>query len=187
MLDATMATSEYIDDLFAEAFACFEQGLCYDEIDDSDNAIAIYERGLKLVKEAENAKNVKKSELYKNIIKIRKKVEMRIEELKLERSKITTKKTTTISQDEKSIDNQKDNIVKVELRQQLESISEGEAELIFFIPDGVQLFIIEGDETSVPTYPCPLEIFRFNTQTKSSTSIQAEAFMQVGPWVYPLI
>uniref|UniRef100_A0A915BUD4 MIT domain-containing protein n=2 Tax=Parascaris TaxID=6254 RepID=A0A915BUD4_PARUN len=121
-LDATMATSEYIDDLFAEAFACFEQGLCYDEIDDSDNAIAIYERGLKLVKEAENAKNVKKSELYKNIIKIRKKVEMRIKELKLERSKITTKKATT-SQDEKSIDNQKDNIVKVELRQQLESMS----------------------------------------------------------------
>lgn len=33
--------------------------------------------------------------------------------------------------------------VKVELRQHLESVSEGEAELIFFIPDGVQLFIIE--------------------------------------------
>lgn len=183
-----MATSEYVDDLFAEAFACFEQGLCYDEIDDCDNAIVMYERGLNLVKEAENTKKIKKSELYKNIIETRKKVETRMQELKRERSKINTKKATT-SQEEKSTDNQKDkdDTVKVELRQQLESVSEGEAELIFFIPDGVQLFIIEGDDTSVPTYPCPLEIFRFNTQTKSSTGVQAEAFMQVGPWVYPLI
>ncbi|VDK62964.1 unnamed protein product [Anisakis simplex] len=178
--------SPNIDDLFAEAFACFEQGLCYDEINDYENAIIIYERGLNLVKEAELGKNAKKSALYKEICTSGKRVEKRLKKLKKEKTPTQLKRSLTEPEKEKPdewvmVDKASigDEDVKHELREQLESINEGEAELVFFIPDGVQLFIIEGDSTSVPTYPCPLEIFRFNKQTKLTNDVQAEAFIKV--------
>ncbi|VDM42880.1 unnamed protein product [Toxocara canis] len=183
-----MTSSQHVDDLLAEAFACFEQGLCYDEVDDYENAMEMYERGLNLVKEAEKEKSVKKSELYKNIIEARKRVEKRLPRLK-KRKRSKTRQSPSKSEKEKMKDRRtnEDDTVKIELRQQLESVGEGEAELVFCIPDGVQLFIIEGDETTVPTYPCPLQIFQFNAQTQTSADVHAEAFMKVGPWVYPLI
>ncbi|VDK22009.1 unnamed protein product [Anisakis simplex] len=214
------------DDLFAEAFACFEQGLCYDEINDyvrfqirslsyktnffatkiflkqpififsykndgnrtiepslraadrqlqsggsfaifgcpsdsnltdclwlsdfEENAIIIYERGLNLVKEAELGKNAKKSALYKEICTSRKRVEKRLKKLKKEKTPTQLKRSLTEPEKEKPdewvmVDKASigDEDVKHELREQLESINEGEAELVFFIPDGVQLFIIE--------------------------------------------
>ncbi|KHN85768.1 Spartin [Toxocara canis] len=174
-----MTSSQHVDDLLAEAFACFEQGLCYDEVDDYENAMEMYERGLNLVKEAEKEKSVKKSELYKNIIEARKRVEKRLPRLK-KRKRSKTRQSPSKSEKEKMKDRRtnEDDTVKIELRQQLESVGEGEAELVFCIPDGVQLFIIEGDETTVPTYPCPLQIFQFNAQTQTSADVHAEAFMK---------
>lgn len=171
-----------VDDFLAEAFACFEQGLCYDDIDDTQNAAGIYERGLNLVKEAEKQKDFKKSEMYKGVMETRKKVESRLKVIKKQKPK--DKKGTSESQKE-VLDKEKQE--KTELREQLESCAAGDAELIFFIPDGVQLFTIEGDETTAPTYPSPLELFRFNPQTQRTANVQADAFIKVGPWTYPLI
>lgn len=176
-----------VDNLFAEAFACFEQGLCYDEIFDGESAVGMYERGLNLVKEAEKRKTAMKSDLYKDIVEARKKVNSRVKALRNQRK---SKKETTLPQKEskgKTCEyEQNEHKAKNELRQQLETAGASDPELIFYIPDGVQLFMIEGEEATVPTCPSPLEIFRFNPQSKPP-NLQADAFVQVGPWAYPLI
>lgn len=66
------------------------------------------------------------------------------------------------------------------------------AEELYSIPDGVQIFFIERQEASVPTYPTSLRIFRFKIDNSPSASASAAAegppaFLQVGDWVYPLL
>ncbi|VDN51271.1 unnamed protein product [Dracunculus medinensis] len=172
-----MLQTEYFDDIFAEAFACFEQGLSYDEVGDKKNAEVIYDRGLKLVQEILKEKRAKKCKLYKNMMDVHKRVEERLRVLKKEYNPSVAKNEEKFTAIEKK--------VKAELRKELKSVNTGEAELIFFISNGVQLFMIEGDEISTPTIPAPLEIFRFFQRQEQSENIQA--FIKVGPWVYPLI
>ncbi|CAB3407876.1 unnamed protein product [Caenorhabditis bovis] len=57
-----------------------------------------------------------------------------------------------------------------------------EADLIYFLPEGVQIFTIDGDETTAPSEPTSLQILMLNSNEQ-----QIEAFIQVGPWVYPLM
>ncbi|KIH66958.1 hypothetical protein ANCDUO_02714 [Ancylostoma duodenale] len=85
--------------------------------------------------------------------------------------------------------------VKSELRGCLEEVGDAEAEVIFSIPDGVQLFTIDGDNTTTPTYPTSLQVLHFSSHYASSKSQNSEvdkaekpsALIQVGPWVYPLV
>uniref|UniRef100_A0A1I7WUE6 TPR_REGION domain-containing protein n=1 Tax=Heterorhabditis bacteriophora TaxID=37862 RepID=A0A1I7WUE6_HETBA len=66
------------DALLSEAYACLEQGLCYDEINDWEQTLGMYERGLHLIKEAQKTKNAKKSELYKHLMDAKESVERRL-------------------------------------------------------------------------------------------------------------
>ncbi|WKX89789.1 hypothetical protein Q1695_008997 [Nippostrongylus brasiliensis] len=172
------------DALFSEAYACLDQGLCYEEFDDRANAAAMYERALNLIREAEKAKNAKKSELYKHLMEAKpsavnrlKVLEKEIAEGKLQVANVSEEKT------EKE---------KTEIRECLEGVGDAEADVIFSIPDGVQLFTIDGEQTTAPTYPTSLQILRF-TSADSISKLPGEpadkpsALIQVGPWVYPLV
>ncbi|KAK6056541.1 hypothetical protein COOONC_05955 [Cooperia oncophora] len=170
------------DALFSEAYACLDQGLCYDEDNDRENAAAMYERALNLIAEAEKSKNAKKSELYKNLMEAKPSAAHRLKVLEKEIAENKSEKA-------EGVYNEKHEKEKSELRDCLESVGDAEAEVIFSIPDGVQLFTIDGDETTVPTYPTSLQILRFNKSDSASKlpSAPADALIQVGPWVYPLV
>uniref|UniRef100_A0A915PXY2 Inheritance of peroxisomes protein 1 n=1 Tax=Setaria digitata TaxID=48799 RepID=A0A915PXY2_9BILA len=47
--------------------------------------------------------------------------------------------------------------------------------------------MIENETTSIPTAPSSLEIFQFPSDQGRPESGQVEAFIQVGPWSYPLV
>lgn len=176
-------TAPHVDELYSEACACIEQGLCYDEIDDAENALAFYDRSLLLMKEAEKEKNYKKSEMYKTMMEGKKRVEKRMKDLKKSKKFEKAEKPEAKKQKQNE-----DDEVKKELKSQIEAMgTTHEADLLYYIPEGVQLFVIEGENTSIPTYPSSLEIFRFSLDQKKPESIRAKAFMQVGPWSYPLI
>ncbi|KHJ75770.1 hypothetical protein OESDEN_24614 [Oesophagostomum dentatum] len=72
------------DTLFSEAYASIDQGLCYEESNDRENAASMYERALNLINEAEKAKNAKKSELYKNLMEAKPSVANRLKVLEKE-------------------------------------------------------------------------------------------------------
>ncbi|KAL6730861.1 hypothetical protein Aduo_001788 [Ancylostoma duodenale] len=177
------------DALFSEAYACIDQGLCYEECNDRENAASMYERGLNLIMEAEKAKNAKKSELYKHLMEAKPSMMNRLKVLEKEIAEGSTEK------DEKSFMLYSVFHVKSELRGCLEEVGDAEAEVIFSIPDGVQLFTIDGDNTTTPTYPTSLQVLLFSSHYASSKSQNSEvdkaekpsALIQVGPWVYPLV
>ncbi|KAK6019940.1 hypothetical protein OSTOST_14411, partial [Ostertagia ostertagi] len=170
------------DALFSEAYACLDQGLCYEEDNDRVNAASMYERALNLIAEAEKSKNAKKSELYKHLMEAKPSAAHRLKVLEKEIAENRSEKVG-------GVDDEKHEKAKSELRDCLEGVGDAEADVIFSIPDGVQLFSIDGDETTVPTYPTSLQILRFNATDPTSKlpRAPADALIQVGPWVYPLV
>ncbi|ETN81899.1 hypothetical protein NECAME_00250 [Necator americanus] len=72
------------DALFSEAYAAIDQGLCYEEYNDRENAASMYERGLNLITEAEKAKNAKRSDLYKHLMEAKPSVANRLKVLEKE-------------------------------------------------------------------------------------------------------
>ncbi|KAL3998261.1 Senescence-associated family protein [Acanthocheilonema viteae] len=172
-----MTTNRNINELYCEACACMEQGLCYDEIDDIENALAFYDRSLLLIKEAAKEKNYKKSDMYKVVMEVKNRVEARIKDLKASKKKKQVK-DETLDVKKMKMENEEN---KKELKKQIESMHTVEADLVYYIPDGVQLFIIENESTSTPTAPSSLEIFRF------SSNQERPEFNHVGPWSYPLV
>ncbi|RCN31215.1 hypothetical protein ANCCAN_23010 [Ancylostoma caninum] len=196
------------DALFSEAYACIDQGLCYEECNDRENAASMYERGLNLIMEAEKAKNAKKSELYKHLMEAKPSVTNRLKVLEKEIAEGSTEKDekcTLEKQEQVTFISYYVFYVKSELRGCLEEVGDAEAEVIFSIPDGVQLFTIDGDNTTTPTYPTSLQVLHFSghdasSKTENSEMDKAEkpsALIQVlllttcpasvGPWVYPLV
>lgn len=168
-----------VDAVFSEAYASIEQGLCYDEVGDWENTLAMYEKGVNLIKEGEKMKNAKKSEMWKMLQEAKSSVERRIIVLRKEGPKPPT--SEKVKEAEASVENEKEAI-----RMQLDSFGSQEAELVYFLPDGVQLFTIDGEKTTAPTTPTSLQILRF-PQSDDGTVSDTRAFIQVGPWVYPLM
>ncbi|VDK63909.1 unnamed protein product [Onchocerca ochengi] len=179
-----MTTNRDVNELYSEACACMEQGLCYDEIDDIENALAFYERSLLLIKEAAKEKNCKKNDMYKIVMEGKKRVETRIKDLKKNKEEQKQMTDETSGTKKMKMENEEN---KNELKKQIESMHTAEADLIYYIPDGVQLFIIENESTSAPTVPSSLEIFRLSSTDDRPETTQVETFIQIGPWSYPLV
>ncbi|KJH51628.1 hypothetical protein DICVIV_02164 [Dictyocaulus viviparus] len=172
-----------VDALFSEAYACLDQGLCYEECNDRKNAAAMFERALNLIKEAEKSKHAKKSELYKHLMEAKPSVTNRLQ--------VLVKEIAEQSQNVSAVKDDGDEM-KSNIRDCLENVGDVEADVIFSIADGVQLFMIDGDETTVPTYPTSLQILVFNNLEASkcedkTLGTKPSALIQVGPWVYPLV
>ncbi|MFH4977956.1 hypothetical protein AB6A40_004665 [Gnathostoma spinigerum] len=170
----------HADDYFSEVFARFERGLCFDEAGDKDNAVLMYEQGVKIFKDGAQMKDAKSSELYEAMFEAAKRAEQRLAEIKDDSEEFCQKKSYQHSE-------AKEDQTNISLRDHLESVGSGNAELIFFIPDGVQVFMIEGDSASTPTRPSALEVFRLTQDDDAVDSQNGEVFIKVGPWVYPLI
>ncbi|VDN05319.1 unnamed protein product [Thelazia callipaeda] len=156
-----IAMTSTVDELYSEAWACIEQGLCYDEVDDTQNALAFYERSLLLMKEASKEKNCKESRMYETVMKVKEKVESRIKELNESEKNQTQEPNVEEAEVEakevifflslKCYKQMKCAFqIKKELKKQIEPLHMVEADLIYFIPDGVQLFIIEVGPWSYP-------------------------------------
>ncbi|CAK5049943.1 unnamed protein product [Meloidogyne enterolobii] len=172
-----MSNSDAVDCLFSEAYALIEQGLCYDEVNDKQNALLMYQKGLDLSQQAFELEKGSNSEKKENLSKtsqglsrVKELVENRIEEIK-------NTKNEEISKEKIS-----------EIRGNLNTTFEPNAQLYYWLPDGVQLVIIEGDKTNAPTPPSSLAIFieLKQDETCSKSAPLPPAFIQVGTWVYPL-
>uniref|UniRef100_A0A914L444 MIT domain-containing protein n=3 Tax=Meloidogyne TaxID=189290 RepID=A0A914L444_MELIC len=172
-----MSNSDTVDCLFSEAYALIEQGLCYDEVNDKQNALLMYQKGLDLSQQAFELEKEPNSEKKENLSKtsqglsrVKELVENRIEEIK-------NTKNEEISKEKIS-----------EIRGNLNTTFEPNAQLYYWLPDGVQLVIIEGDKTNAPTPPSSLAIFieLKQDETCSKNAPLPPAFIQVGTWVYPL-
>ncbi|CAI2321112.1 unnamed protein product [Caenorhabditis sp. 36 PRJEB53466] len=166
-----------VDAVFSEAYASIEQGLCYDEVSDWENTLSMYEKGVNLIKVGEKMRNAKKSEMWKMLQEAKNSVEHRVKVLKSEGPKPPTPEK--IKEAEESVENEKEAI-----RMQLDSYGSQDAELIYFLPEGVQLFTIDGEKTTAPTAPTSLQILRF---PDAEDRAETRAFVQVGPWAYPLM
>ncbi|GMT00271.1 hypothetical protein PENTCL1PPCAC_22445, partial [Pristionchus entomophagus] len=178
-------TSLDLDDIFGESYACIEQGLCYDDVGQKTEAVSMYERGLILLQEGEKMEGAKGNELYNYIKEAEGSVKQRVSVLMREIGQSvrgTTAKETKEAQ--------------FAGYPSLSPFGDEDAELVLFIPDGVQLFSIDAISTNAPTYPSPLSIFKFPPRQPSQPtssdappsfdSIRPDAFIQVGPWTYPL-
>ncbi|KAI1728412.1 senescence-associated protein domain-containing protein [Ditylenchus destructor] len=162
------------DCLFADAYAYFDQGVCFDEDGNKGEAKNMYNQGLELVDKATKMKNAKKSDLYAGIITTRDRILERVKELNSNSSSdISTSKVQNI-------------------RETFDAAgATGDAELIYWLPDGVQLVIIENDSTAAPTDPSSLAILKLDSsaipkEMEDNKKALPQAFIQVGPWAYPL-
>uniref|UniRef100_A0A915DEX9 MIT domain-containing protein n=1 Tax=Ditylenchus dipsaci TaxID=166011 RepID=A0A915DEX9_9BILA len=115
------------DCLYADAFAFFDQGACHDEEGDVEEAKNMYNQGLELVKQGSKTKDAQKSELYKGVMETQAKILERIGELK------------TKAQSKEKVQ---------KIREALDSAGTGDAELLYWLPEGVQLVTIEGETTA---------------------------------------
>ncbi|CAL8333713.1 unnamed protein product [Boreogadus saida] len=63
-----------------------------------------------------------------------------------------------------------------------------EAEELFFLPHGVQLFFVTPDgQVSAPSYPGVLRLVRFTGERPRGAPSRPPAFLQVCDWLYPLM
>jgi Zn-dependent metalloprotease len=166
--------SELVDSAFADAYAFFDQGLCYDEAGQTENAKQMYEKGIAIVDEATKVHKSEKSPLYENIVETKKKVEQRLNDIKSGKT----------SKNEKA--------VVESLRQEIAHSAADDADLLYWLPEGVQLVVIENGTTAAPTTPSSLIILRLTKEAiEKMPSVEnrekPKALIQVGPWAYPLI
>ncbi|CAJ0567753.1 unnamed protein product, partial [Mesorhabditis spiculigera] len=185
-----------VDELLSEGYACLDQALIYDEDGDYENTVSLYERGLNLIEEAGKEKKAQKSELWGTMMEAKPSVENRLKMLKKQGPKnvpaggpspMDASVSKEVEAKRAQEFSEKDGFVRTDsIRKKLDTAGEEEAELVYFLPGGVQLFTIDGEETAAPTYPTALEILRF-VGGSANTTTKASAYIQVGPWVYPLM
>ncbi|CEF68304.1 Spartin [Strongyloides ratti] len=186
-----------VESFLTEVLAFFEQGICYDDDGEKNLAIKMYKHGLELLEEAEKIPETKNHELFDMICEAKKKVILRLSNLEknLDTNNIKKINYDDISNDEMikviNISGSESSKTNSKDGKNLKESVDNEAEVIFFIPEGVQLFVIDGESASIPTYPTSLQILKFKEKSpkinENIKKFKPDAFIQVGPWVYPLI
>ncbi|CAG5124262.1 unnamed protein product [Candidula unifasciata] len=76
------------------------------------------------------------------------------------------------------------------MRREISSGHLANAEELFNVPDGVQIFYITAEGyVSAPTYPTSLHVIKLmnEPQTQGPNGEEAPVFLHVGDWMYPLI
>ncbi|KAH7715622.1 Protein F57B10.9 [Aphelenchoides avenae] len=144
-------SSEAVDCAFADAYAFIEQGLCHDEAGQHEDAKKMYEKAMEIVNETKKLPKADKSELYKGVVNVQSRVEDRLKELKKDKT----------SKNEKAV---------AKIREEMESVNDNDAELLYWLPEGVQLVVIEEGTTAAPTTPSSLAIFRLTHDTKKKVA-----------------
>uniref|UniRef100_A0AC35TZ36 Inheritance of peroxisomes protein 1 n=1 Tax=Rhabditophanes sp. KR3021 TaxID=114890 RepID=A0AC35TZ36_9BILA len=163
--------SRTVESLLTEVFAYFEQGKVYEEESQRELAQIMYKRGVELFEETNKMPEAHKDSLYLKVKEMKENIAI----------EFTQKK---VSNEDIAFDEEINEKAKLEITENID------AEIIFFIPDGVQLYVIEGESTTIPTYPTSLQILKCKNPVPikdDNEDFQAEAFIHVGLWVYPLI
>lgn len=165
-------------DIYNEAYAVIDQGVCFDEVGQVDNAIRMYDKGLQLIDMANEIPNGDRGETYNKMNLAKKHILSRLNSLNGGTAELGASSNQPL-----------DDINTV-----LSCMGNTKnAEELLFIPDGVQLFFIKGDDASVPSYPSYLKVFKFTKTKEAAADVvkrpesSAPAFLQVGDWVYPLV
>ncbi|VDP00748.1 unnamed protein product [Soboliphyme baturini] len=180
-----------ISHLYYEAYVCVDKGIHFDQMGNSDAAIAMYRCGLEIIDTAGTLPDVATNELYVKMLKARSAIEERLKFLEHSGGDQATSPPSDIGA-------VFDGSPPSGIEPPCDSMPRDEnAQLLFEIPDGVQIFFITDTETSVPSYPSGLKIFRYNglclyvnpTPIMISPQIELHAtgFMQIDTWVYPFI
>uniref|UniRef100_A0A183BJ45 Diguanylate cyclase n=1 Tax=Globodera pallida TaxID=36090 RepID=A0A183BJ45_GLOPA len=157
------------------------QGLCYDEVDDRSNARLMYERGLELGDQALRLDTGRRSGLRNGLERVRVLVEERV---------ATIRDNLHHADSRKAVETIRNSLLAAS---EDTAAATTDAELFFWLPDGVQLVVIEDDKTNAPTPPSSLAIFRLSNPQEALNngnelaSLSPAAFIQVGPWAYPLV
>jgi hypothetical protein len=165
-----------VDCIFSDAYAFFDQGLIYDEANHIDDARSMYIKGLALVEQGEKLKKSKKSTLYKDIMEMKKRIQDRLEDIKKGETKLDVKKADSL---------------RTSLMELEDKNTSTDAELIYWLPDNVQLVTINEGETTVSEPPTSLAILKLMEPEKASkeseTKFIPQAILQAGPFAYPLM
>uniref|UniRef100_A0A914XFV3 Inheritance of peroxisomes protein 1 n=1 Tax=Plectus sambesii TaxID=2011161 RepID=A0A914XFV3_9BILA len=169
-----------LDDLYHEAYALVEQGICYDEIGDREGALRMYEHGLELIDAAGKKPDATSNPSYKKMMQAKDHIDERLKDLRGDSA------AAAGSNKVKAGSSSPQPAPYEAINGAIEAFGSKEVDEIFLIPHGVQLFMIEGEETTVPTYPEELKIYKFHGDAAHAPA-GAEAFIQVGSWVYPLM
>ncbi|KAI6182923.1 Senescence domain-containing protein [Aphelenchoides bicaudatus] len=164
-----------VDSLLGECLAYVEQGIVCLEENDKENAATMLNMAEELIREAEKMDGAKRSDLYPMTVDGLHKLEAMYNNVE----SVELKKTTPLGTEPLS-DKKKGH----------ETL---DAELIYWLPEGVQLVTIENEQSAVPSPPTSLAIFEVE-QPKKSDKLYPDlkavgnptAIIQVGPWVYPL-
>lgn len=141
--------AEIVEELYKDAYDSVSRGICFDHMGKTCEALAMYQKGLRLIDAASEISGCEQNVMYQEMVKAREHILFCMKGLKNDAGSETVP-----------------------------------TEQLLLIENGVQLFSIRGEETSVPSYPTSLKIFKFSS---SPCSTSPPAFLQVGSWVYPLV
>lgn len=168
---------------------CCCAGICYDEVGQSDGALAMYEKGLELIDRAAQLSGAASSPLYAKMRDARDHVLARLKDLRASDPAAPSAASATRISPFDAVTGA------------IAAFGDAKsAEEIFSIPGGCQIFTVQGEETSVPSYPEALRIFRFKEDSPTdekgpplppagtaAADAPPPAFIQVGDWVHPLV
>ncbi|KAI6178050.1 Senescence domain-containing protein [Aphelenchoides besseyi] len=166
-----------INGLLGDALAYVEQAVIYLEEGDKENATSMMKVAEELVREAENMDGAKSNALYTMAVDALQKLEAQYNNSEMAELKKTVPLGAPPAYNLTDDGHQKPL----------------DAQLLYWLPDGVQLVTIENGVTASPSPPASLGIFVVEQPKKSDSlypSLEAaghpNALIQVGPWVYPL-
>ncbi|KHJ48904.1 hypothetical protein D918_01209 [Trichuris suis] len=171
---ATITPPSALSSLYHRAYACIDQAIWFDEKGEDDMAIRMYEQGLAFITQAEQTSDSEKNPLVQKMLRAKEHVATRLGFLR---------------------NKDKGNFERIPSTTALDAFEPcTDAELIFQISEGVQIFQVIGNETSVPSYPTCLQIFKYvkadetpKAKTVMNTAGEAVGFIKVNTWIYPLI
>lgn len=194
-----------------EAFLYIDQGLSCDELGQGEQAVTLYQKGLRCIDRA--------LEIPSNRPECRgpqwEKVQRMKEKMEKTKSQITSRVQNILQSDANAVRSLTDPPPSYEMattpqsqeedRSQFDSYFDsvdggmaqaqagemmGNAVEIFSISEGVQIYFISSDGfVSAPSYPSSLGIYRFRdpASEEASNGQTPPAFLSIGSWTYPLV
>ncbi|XP_062598431.1 spartin-like isoform X1 [Saccostrea cucullata] len=190
--------------LHDSAFKAINKGLALDEESNIPLALTNYQKGLEQIEKGLviNAENLKCSEDEKNEVKLMQQkmtktklqIEYRVQSLTQTRNGSMEVEAPPSYEESISSPGSVSDEAFISLGdsimgdQSSDDTLSANAEEIFNIPDGVQIFYITPEGfVSAPSYPTSLRIFRFTDPPPAEDQNRPPAFLKVDNWMYPLV
>ncbi|CDW55136.1 Activator of basal transcription 1 [Trichuris trichiura] len=155
---ATGTPSSALSSLYHRAYACIDQAIWFDEKGEDDMAVRMYEQGLAFITQAEQMSDSEKNPLVQKMLRAKEHVTTRLDFLR---------------------NKDRGNFERIPSTTALDAFEPcKDAELIFQISEGVQIFQVIGNETSVPSYPTCLQIFKWAGNRETNHTFRLVSYGQ---------